>query len=63
MSIQLFVVMGLVTRSAPPPQKDTVVAVPLVYAFLSNKSEGSYKAVFDAINREAARVGIPNITP
>lgn len=62
--MQIFVVMGLITRTAPAPEDDDLeVAVPLVYALLTNKEATTYSVVLEEIKEAARRYRIEIIPP
>ena len=62
--MQLFVIIGLVTRPAPSvDEEDEFVPVPLVYALLPNKTQESYATVFRDIKEKVTQLVVPNVTP
>lgn len=59
---QVFTILGHVPAVIGDPNSRTV-ALPLVYALLSSKSEEAYRAVYEAVLSEAEEIGIENFEP
>ena len=56
--------MGIATRCAPSvDEKAEKVALPVVYAFLSDKTQESYQAVLRAVKDAVREQGIPAQNP
>ena len=57
---QIFTIIGLRGRTGHP---DEVVAVPLVYALLTGKTQAAYKEVLEVVRDAVARFNVTRCTP